>query len=412
MKKRRIMFVGVSICLLILLSIGVSYSYWKFTYVAIEENDITSTCFSMSITDEENPIVLESAYPITDEDGMKLTPYSFTITNTCDINSTYLVTLESLGTSTTLSNDYVAVWIKKQDETSSLVRTVTEYREDSNYGISTTSIEGNDTGTSTIIAKGELATGLSVTYTLGLWIDEDVTLNDDAQNKNYEAKIVIIGSASKTINDVITLNNITVDYTGEAVTPSATSLSNTDITYKYYSTTDCSGTALDSIPVDAGTYSILATSVGNEYYNSSSTCSTLTINKIPITGNELSITIETTSTPPNITCYNFNENVDLQIIVAGIEETAYDIQIVVPVTGDIWSYVELPIGEARIVTTSHTITGEEYYYTESRTLEITVTANVGYFKNHLGGSYSAKIEIPLCDLDDVDEGDDGAGGVV
>ena len=37
---------------------------------------------------------LENAYPIYDEEGKSLTPYSFTITNTCDMFASFIVQLE------------------------------------------------------------------------------------------------------------------------------------------------------------------------------------------------------------------------------------------------------------------------------------------------------------------------------
>ena len=59
------------------------------------------------------PIHLENAYPILDEEGKTLTPYSFTITNTCDLFASYTVNLEMLE-NTTLDSKYIRVMLNNE----------------------------------------------------------------------------------------------------------------------------------------------------------------------------------------------------------------------------------------------------------------------------------------------------------
>lgn len=83
--------------------------------------------------------------------------------------------------------------------------------------------------------------------------------------------------ALKTL-DTITLADNTTTYTGNNITVnSATAKSGSTITYTYYSDETCT-TKINSI-VDAGKYSVKATSAGNDSYASNSKCAKLTVNK-------------------------------------------------------------------------------------------------------------------------------------
>lgn len=54
----------------------------------------------MSLENEKKDINLDKTYPITDDEGKKLTPYSFTIKNTCVLFLSDSINLEILNDST------------------------------------------------------------------------------------------------------------------------------------------------------------------------------------------------------------------------------------------------------------------------------------------------------------------------
>ena len=66
--KKNIIFIGASICLLVLLGIGLSYSMWNMSISQDTSNVIatTSECFDVTLTNESNAIKLENTYPISD----------------------------------------------------------------------------------------------------------------------------------------------------------------------------------------------------------------------------------------------------------------------------------------------------------------------------------------------------------
>ena len=80
--------------------------------------------------------------------------------------------------------------------------------------------------------------------------------------------------------DTITLSAKNTTYTGSAIAANtASATSKTSITYTYYSTTNCSGSALSGAPTNVGNYSVKAVSTGNGDYEAGSKCVTHTITK-------------------------------------------------------------------------------------------------------------------------------------
>ena len=82
LKKRKVTIASIVLLGLFIL-LGTSYALWQITLKQETTNTITTGCLNLELNDK-NPITLENTYPITDSDGKKLTPYEFTLTNTCD----------------------------------------------------------------------------------------------------------------------------------------------------------------------------------------------------------------------------------------------------------------------------------------------------------------------------------------
>ena len=178
--RKNIIFIGVSVCLLVLLGIGFSYSMWNMSVSQDTSNVIatTSECFDISLTNQSNAINLENAYPISNEKGKKLTPFTFTVKNTCDMFLSYTVSLESLKGST-LNSKFIDVMVNNE-----AVTRLSEYE--------TTETVNNGSVEARILAKGSLSKDDSNDYSLRLWIDYDTTMEDlDNETKVLKAKVVI-----------------------------------------------------------------------------------------------------------------------------------------------------------------------------------------------------------------------------
>ena len=101
--KKILLLLGILISLFLI--VGVSYAVWRLYLSQTNTSKLLSTCFQMELTDQDD-INLENTYPITDTEGKSLTPYQFTITNTCDGNAAYQVNLEIMNTSTLTTMPY------------------------------------------------------------------------------------------------------------------------------------------------------------------------------------------------------------------------------------------------------------------------------------------------------------------
>ena len=180
--KKKIILPVLTILSMALILVGTSYAYWRFTYISDKTNIGKSKCLSIELTNQKNEISLTNTYPISDIEGKKLTPYSFTINNTCDTFISYDVNLEMLE-GTTMNSKYMAVMINNEHK--ELLSNL-----DSANTIMSSSVESRK------LVSGSLGVGDSVDYTLRLWMDESVTLSDDAMNKNFTSKIVVTAQPS------------------------------------------------------------------------------------------------------------------------------------------------------------------------------------------------------------------------
>ena len=195
--KKNLVFISISLGLIILLGIGFSYSLWNISVSQDTTNLAESKCFDLSISNQENNINLDNAYPISNDKGKSLTPYTFTITNTCDITTEYSVNLEVLKDST-LSSKFIDVMMNNNN-----VRLLADLN--SADKLNSDSVESRRLGT------GYLKSNESVDYTLRLWIDYNTTLEDlNNEIKTFKSKIVLIGKPIKD-EDLITYD---FDYTG------------------------------------------------------------------------------------------------------------------------------------------------------------------------------------------------------
>ena len=179
-KKVKILLV----VLVAIIFIGGTYAYWRLTLTQTEQNELASACFDITISDEQNDINLQRAAPISDEEGMSLTPYTFTITNNCSTFASYSVNLELLNTileANRLSAGFVKVML---DENTPVVL-------NTNTSVTPTLDNAYEAYE---LTTGYLDANASVTYNLRLWIDQDVTVEDDAMNKQLESKITITAS--------------------------------------------------------------------------------------------------------------------------------------------------------------------------------------------------------------------------
>ena len=199
-KKQMTLVLGI-ICAVGLLGVGISYAWWRLSFVQDKANTAVSKCLKLELANQSNEINLTNMYPISDEEGRALTPFTFTLKNTCSMSAKYTLNLEMLE-GTTLNSNYLAVLVNNKD-----IKLL------SSYNVATTVVKGSTE--SRTLDTGTLVPNGSKDYSISLWMDKSVTLSDDAQNKTFKSKVVVDAVATETAMDKIIAS---VDTTGKCPT--------------------------------------------------------------------------------------------------------------------------------------------------------------------------------------------------
>ncbi len=163
------------------LVVGLSYAYWNLNYKQQNSNVASTSCFSLSFTDNTEGIFLTDIAPTKDEEGLKEKGYSFTIKNTCNTIATYEVNLEDiLASSDTkqLPNKYIKVSLN--DGTPKVLNTYEEVKP---------TIE--DATNSFKLTSGSLRPDEEATYELKLWMDSETPVVDEVMSATFESKITV-----------------------------------------------------------------------------------------------------------------------------------------------------------------------------------------------------------------------------
>ena len=186
-KRQYIIFI---LSLIIVLLLTFSYAFYLNTDNTLE-NISTTECFKLTLNDS-NDINLDKTYPISDEEGSLLNPYTFTIKNVCNKAGDYQVNIETLNESD-LSTNYLKY--KLDNQSPSILGNQLEVQEYINENVK----ESKNIETGVILPNEE------ITYNLRIWIDEASTY-EQTSNKIYKSKVVVKTIDNKEPYQTITLN--------------------------------------------------------------------------------------------------------------------------------------------------------------------------------------------------------------
>ena len=187
-KKKIKIYYGLLITLVVFM--GVSYAWFRMRLTQTNSNVIgTRTCLDASLTEDTSKITLSDAFPISDEDGLKQTPFTFTLKNNCDSYVKVYITIDSKYRTSTdaayLKDSFLKVNLSSKGTTdgSSVLlgsQTLTE-------------LEGTNKGY--ILVTTGLKASEEKSYDLRVWMDGETSIADGL-NKNWEGKIVVVGVAA------------------------------------------------------------------------------------------------------------------------------------------------------------------------------------------------------------------------
>jgi len=176
-KKKELLILGILIAILSV--VGVSYALWQLTIRQEGINTVATSCFSITFEEaKDSSIHLDQAYPMKDEEGAALTPYTFKIKNNCGTYAKYNVALEIIN-NTTLSSEFLKV--KVDTNMPQLLNS---------YSPGTTTLE--NTKESYILDDWYLYENEEKTYELRLWLDGNITAETEGvQNKLWESIVTV-----------------------------------------------------------------------------------------------------------------------------------------------------------------------------------------------------------------------------
>ena len=201
-KKKIKIYYGLLITLVVFM--GVSYAWFRLKLTQTNSNVIgTRTCLDASLTEDTSKITLSDAFPISDEDGLKQTPFTFTLKNNCDSYVKVYITIDSKYRTSTdaayLKDSFLKVNLSSKgttDGTSVLLGSQT-----------LTELEGTNKGY--ILVTTGLKASEEKSYDLRVWMNGETSI-EDGLNKNWEGKIVVVGVAANepaTLRETILANN-------------------------------------------------------------------------------------------------------------------------------------------------------------------------------------------------------------
>ena len=176
---------------LLVLTIGGSYALFQTTIKGTKQTEIVAGTLKVDYTDK-NSITLNNASPLTDSEGLKQEPYTFTIKNIGTLNGKYTIYLEEKE-GNTLDKSNIKYSIKEGD---------------GDWSSPVLLSSGLTLKENRILEKEKEAT-----YQIKMWLKEDAP--NEVQGQTYSAKVVV-DVVQTNIENIVTTNPI-IKLNGESV---------------------------------------------------------------------------------------------------------------------------------------------------------------------------------------------------
>lgn len=166
-KRKELRKIYLLIFMLICITVGASYAFLTMTITSNNELSIKSGIFNIEFKDG-NEINLDNIGPVSDDEGLRGTPYTFSVENIGNVDGKYTISLEEKS-GNNLDKSYVKYAIQKNDGEYSTPRKLTDDL--------------------ILVENSELLKTNKDTYNLKLWVDYDAP--NEVQGKEFSAKLVV-----------------------------------------------------------------------------------------------------------------------------------------------------------------------------------------------------------------------------
>ncbi len=177
--------------LITVLLAGVSYAVFNSYASQNSTNTLAATCIELEFSGEDS-VNLTNAYPISDSEGLKTTPYKFKIKNKCKNYLEYMVIASVINVTNSLDSKYVKVNLSGDNEMNSValssLKSIQTPASLSGYSIKENYVLKDGDG----ILKNE-----ERNFEFRMWLDgenEETWTSEQVESKNYQVKISVIGT--------------------------------------------------------------------------------------------------------------------------------------------------------------------------------------------------------------------------
>ncbi len=178
-KKYKVMILSFGILLMISIMVSISYAYYIFSVSQSTTNVVRADCFEITFNDG-NAVNISNGVPLSDEEAMAETPYTFTIKNVCNHAMNYDINVETLNST---NIDLNVVDFKLNGSLKKNLGSISN--NDSSVIVNKSGVASSKTIYSNVLTSGE-----EKTFKLKFWVDEDATIEQSA-NKSFSSKVVI-----------------------------------------------------------------------------------------------------------------------------------------------------------------------------------------------------------------------------
>lgn len=180
-KKYKIGIIVIVSFFVLSIIFGVSFAMWTKSASQTGENTLASLdCFDIEMQETSNEIVQENAFPITDEEGLKTKPYTFKLTNKCE----YMVkpsAILDIDKTDNLNLSHFKVYLTNDD-----YEWYPELLSEKENEINSDTSKYHKIVMETILNSYE-----ERSYSLRLWMDEKVTIDDVIGSLRAKLRIVV-----------------------------------------------------------------------------------------------------------------------------------------------------------------------------------------------------------------------------
>ena len=173
MKKKFVMVIMMSLALCLVVG-GISYAWLSQTTKGNKSQTLVVGNLVLTLSEKE-AITLTNSYPMSDQNGLKTTPYIFTLQNTGAIHSNYAIYLDDVDLSEgeeRMGNESLRYSIVRDGQTLKIGNL--------------SEIEGK------LIDQGLITAGTKYEYELRIWIKESA--GNEVAKKVFKGKIRVVGN--------------------------------------------------------------------------------------------------------------------------------------------------------------------------------------------------------------------------